>query len=260
LRPPVPILVAWLLLTPLGCQTDSSNGDDTPGDDDTAPGDDDDSGGDDDSAGDDDTSHGNGNADVYGSVDIITVTIDQEASGVRVFQLDDPDNFSITDADGCWDLDFPDDLDTVMLVAQGDDVEEARFYLDLTWQQDRTEDMIFFNMFKTSEFASFMDKVFGLVPDPERGILEVGAKSIANGPRLAGATIHTDLDYELVVTANDEPAETNVTTDDGTNFFMNIETGMANIWVEGPDGQPCTGLSPVEVVAGALTHVIFRCN
>jgi len=257
-------LLLLLLLLPLGWSCnglrpnaeDDDDSDDS-GDDDSADVDDDD---------DDDSGHGSDDDDssaetVFGSVDIITMTTDQEASGVRVYYLDDPDNDSITDSDGCWDITFPRNLQVATVVTEAEGYEEARFHLDLTWQRDRTEDMIFFNVFRTDEFGPFMSKVFGLTTDPSRGILEVGVKSRALGPRLAGATVNvTNLDYELVVTANDEPAETNVTTDDGTNFFMNIEPGMAEITVQGPGGEDCVGLTPVEVVADSMAHVIFQCD
>jgi len=254
----------FLVLVPLAlsCHARRSNSniddDDTvdTGDDDTDdPGDDD-----------DDSGHGSDDDDssaetVFGSVDIITMTTDQDAGGVRVYYLDDPANDSITDSDGCWDITFPRNLQVATVVTEAEGYEEARFHLDLTWQRDRTEDMIFFNVFRTDEFGPFMSKVFGLTTDPTRGILEVGVKSRSLGPRLAGATVNvTNLAYDMVVTANDEPSETNVTTDDGTNFFMNIEPGMAEITVQGPGGEDCVGLTPVEVVADSLTHVIFQCD
>jgi len=252
-----------MLMSVIACSGCSSATDD----DDSAVQDDDDSGTTDDDdivhPTDDDDSSDPGDDElqlVQGSVDIITTTTDQLAGGIQVFELGNEENSSLTDDMGCWELQFPRTQSTATVVASAEGHEEARYHLDLSWQSDRTEDMIFFNMFRTAEFAPFMDMVFGLTPDPTKAILEVGAKSLKSGPRLAGATIHTDLAYEMVVTANDEPAETNVTTDDGTNFFMNIEPGMANVWVEGPDGEPCTGLSPVEVVADTLTHVIFVCN
>ncbi|MBJ95535.1 MAG: hypothetical protein CMP23_13815 [Rickettsiales bacterium] len=252
------VSLPWLLLLALilgqGCE---SNGDD----DDAAAADDDDS------SADDDVSHPTDDDDdsaqdrrVQGSVDVITLTTDQLAEGISVFELGNESNVDTTDDLGCWELRFPIDQETATVVASAPGYEEARYHLDLRWQSDRTEDMIFFNIFRSDEIGPFMDQIFGLSPDPNRAILEVGAKSAALGPRLAGATIHTDRNYEMVVTANDNPGETNVTTDDGTNFFMNIEPGPANVWVEGPDGEPCTGLSPVEVVAGTLTHVIFLCN
>ncbi len=257
-----PLLTLLLLFASLGCSSsadDDDSGaqddDDVSDDDDTShPGDDDDTGSPDD---DDDSAVPRW---VQGSVDIITTTTDQLASGISVYELGNDSNSDITDDMGCWDLEFPRSQATATVVASAEGHEEARYHLDLSWQSDRTDDMIFFNMFRTAEFGPFMQKVFGLTPDPTKAILEVGAKSLSTGPRLAGASIYTDLPYELVVTANDNPAITNVTTDDGTNFFMNIQPGMANVWVEGPDGEPCTGLSPVEVVADTLTHVIFVCN
>jgi len=258
-----------LLLLLLGSVVGCSEAPPPVGDDDSAADDDDSAADDDDDthpAGDDDTS-GHGDDDdsaavrwVQGSVDIITLGPDQLAAGIQVYELGNESNSDFTDDMGCWDLEFPRTQATVTLVASAAGYEEARYHLDLSWQSDRTEDMIFFNMFRSAEFATFMQGIFGLTPDPSRAILEVGAKSRSLGPRLAGATVHTDLPYEIVVTANDDPAVTNVTTDDGTNFFMNIDAGMANVWVEGPDGQPCTGLSPVEVFANTLTHVIFVCN
>ncbi len=257
---------SWLLLLILvsviacgGCSSE-------PDDDDSAVHDDDDSATDDDDIthptdDDDDSSTGDDELQlVQGSVDIITTSVDQLAGGIQVYELGNQENSSLTDDMGCWELQFPRTQSTATVVASAEGHEEARYHLDLSWQSDRTDDMIFFNMFRTAEFGPFMSMVFGLTPDPSKAILEVGAKSLTTGPRLAGATIHTDLPYEMVVTANDEPGETNVTTDDGTNFFMNIDPGMANIWVVGPDGEPCTGLSPVEVVADTLTHVIFVCN
>jgi|GEM_PF-3126089 len=258
------LLLLLPLLAVMACSTAQPDDDDSAAvdDDDSAAADDDDishpSNDDDSAVGDDDDSKAP--RWVQGSVDIITTTIDQVAGGIQVYELDNSSNSDITDDMGCWDLEFPRAQRKATVVASAEGYEEARYHLDLSWQSDRTEDMIFFNMFRSSEFGPFMQKVFGLTPDPNKAILEVGAKSASTGPRLAGATIHTDLDYELVVTANDNPAITNVTTDDGTNFFMNIVPGMANVWVEGPDGEPCTGLSPVEVVAGTLTHVIFVCN
>ena len=251
-----------LLLASPGCsgsRDDDDSGvnddDDSSDDDDIShPGDDDDTGepSDDDDSG---VPHR-----VQGSVDIITTSTDQLAAGIQVYELGNESNTDTTDDMGCWDLEFPRSQARATVVATAPGYEEARFHLDLRWQSDRTDDMIFFNMFRTEEFGPFMQKIFGLTPDPNKAILEVGAKSQSSGPRLAGATIHTDLAYELVVTANDEPAVTNVTTDDGTNFFMNIEPGMANVWVEGPNGESCAGLSPVEVVANTLTHVIFVCD
>ncbi len=268
---------SWLLLLSLlllGAVAGCSNTPPPPGDDDSSADDDDSVGDDDDSVGDDDThpaddddSGGHGDDDdsagplaVQGSVDIITLGPDQLAAGIQVYELGNESNSDVTDDMGCWDLEFPRTQSTATLVASAAGYEEARYHLDLSWQSNRTDDMIFFNMFRSAEIVPFMQDIFNLTPDPSRAILEVGAKSLTTGPRLAGATIHTDLPYDIVVTANDNPAETNVTTDDGTNFFMNIDAGMANVWVEGPDGEPCTGLSPVEVVANTLTHVIFVCN
>jgi hypothetical protein len=262
-----PLLLMLLLLGAVAACSSAPNDID---DDDSAAAGDDDSAADDDDAthpGDDDDSNPGDDDDsgsaplwVQGSVDVITTSTDQLAGGIQVYELGNESNSDITDEMGCWDLEFPRSQDTAVVVASAEGYEEARYHLDLRWQSDRTDDMIFFNIFRTAEFGPFMQQVFGLSPDPSRAILEVGAKSLSLGPRLAGATIHTDLPYEMVVTANDDPEETNVTTDDGTNFFMNIDAGMANVWVEGPDGEPCTGLTPVEVFANTLTHVIFVCN
>lgn len=179
--------------------------------------------------------------------------------GVPVFSSHDPGAVSLTRPDGSYDLVVPEDAE-VRVQVEHDALIPLLAPIQTAWQTHPQAGLAH-PLFTPAAWTGVVEAMTGAPPDPERGALWVAVVG-GGGQSVTGAAVEVDRPYDAVVALGQaDPAPGNVLTPGtSTLLFARVEPGAAVLTVTPPGAEQCVGPSDVEVVAGALVQVTFRCQ